>query len=288
MKFNLSYCFQTFFFAFLLVVSSVEGYLFFSPEMIRSHLKNYDVRELALIDRDLDVIRGLCFDGLNGEAERPIYLATAGAPGARKSTILERFIATHPEFTNVAYLDPDQRGLKFMVHTYYAQSLSAMATAQHEDYALVRKAAYEKWRGASNYITLTLLEEAFDQRLNIAHGTTNTGGHIPKFFEKLKEAGYAIVLLLCACDDNLRREAIKQRNKVQCFYQSTLEDEIAKGDLFLQKFPHYLTCADTLYLYWSESLSTEETLAAVIDKGTLTILDAEAYTRFMEKMKSER
>jgi hypothetical protein len=41
------------------------------------------------------------------------------------------------------------------------------------------KLAYEKWRGASNYIASSLLNEAYDKKFNIAHGTPPA--HLPLF-----------------------------------------------------------------------------------------------------------
>ncbi|HNA62074.1 MAG TPA: hypothetical protein PKW79_03250 [Rhabdochlamydiaceae bacterium] len=75
----------------------------------------------------------------------------------------------------------------------------------------------KKWRPASNYIALTLLEEAFARHDNVAYGTTSTGGHIPAFLKKVHDAGYDITLLLCSCDDSIRKAAIEYRNEQQRF-----------------------------------------------------------------------
>lgn len=93
-----------------------------------------------------------------------------------------------------------------MAHTYYAWSLNALTIAAADSYDTVIKNAYEKWRSGSNYIVLTLLEEAFKAGCSVIHGTTSTGAHIPEFFSKLKENGYSIILLLCSCPDKVRYE----------------------------------------------------------------------------------
>lgn len=245
---------------------------FFSPEMTAKHLESYDNKEKEDIAKDLEVVRSVCFGkGISNHADRPFYLATAGAPGARKSTILERFLQAHPEYSTGIYLDPDQRGLKFMAHTYYAQSLNALRAGSSPDYLEVQKAAYEKWRGASNYITLTLLEEAFHKRADVVHGTTLTGGHVPEFLQKLRSEDYRLTLILCACEDSVRKEAIEYRNNEQRFYQSTPEDAVSKGKFFTEKLGVYFATADTIYLYWSDDLFSEERLAAIFENGEMDI-----------------
>ena len=126
--------------------STSEDYVFFSPSLIHFYLSSYADQEKADIDKDLAVVRDICCEPWKTEEQKPFYLATVGGPGARKSTILERFLSKHPEFSNGAYLDPDQRALRFMVNTYYKYSLSAIAIAEQEDYTNIRKQAYEKWR----------------------------------------------------------------------------------------------------------------------------------------------
>lgn len=194
-----------------------------------------------------------------------MYLATAGAPGARKSTILERFLESHGEFANLPYYDPDQRGLKFMVHTYYAQSLSAANITKYNDYMYARQAAYTKWRGASNYIALTLLEEAFSQKRSVAHGTTSTGAHIPYFLRKVKNKGYEVVLLLFSCEDALK-----------------------KAKLFPERMSVYFSYADTLHLFWSDDLETQERLAAIFSNGKIQVIDEGALEKFQEKFEKDR
>jgi hypothetical protein len=259
---------------------------FFTEPMIQSHMKGYSEEEKGAIEKDLAVVRSVCIPATT--SSKPLYIATAGAPGARKSTILERFLKAHPELSEVAYLDPDQRGLKFMAHTYISRSLSSLALGGFNKTTLAAKMAYEKWRGGSNYIALTLLEEAFAQKKSIAHGTTSTGDHIPDFLSKVKGAGYEITLLLCSAEDGFRQKAIEYRNEEQKFYQSSPEDAIGKWRLFPQRMKAYFTYADTLYLFWSDDLETTERLAAVVKGGVLHVENEEAYSRFVSKYNRDR
>jgi len=104
-----------------LATIGLQAELFFTPEMIAKHLETYTDDEVQLLKKDLAVVRSVCLDDTHNTDNR-FYLATAGGPGARKTTILEKFLADHPEYQDGVYLDPDPRTLRFMVHTYYAQS----------------------------------------------------------------------------------------------------------------------------------------------------------------------
>jgi hypothetical protein len=270
-----------------LAAISLQAELFFTPSMIGKHVETYTEAEVKLIEKDLDVVRSICLSDTHNTDTR-FYLATAGAPGARKTTILEKFVATHPEYQEGVYIDPDPRTLKFMAHTYYAKSLSPLVISQSGDYAAVIKNAYEKWRAGSNYIVLTLFEEAVAMGRSIVYGTTSTGAHIPSFFAKLKENDYKIILLLCSCPDEVRREAIEYRNDVVRFYQASPEDAVAKGKIFPQRMGAYFDHADLLYFYWSDALFSPERLAAVWQDGKLEVHDEEAMNRFIEKYEADR
>lgn len=266
-----------------------SDYVFFSPETISSHLSGYNDVEKAAIEKDLSVVRSVCLSHTSPTSiKTPLYIATAGGPGARKSTILERFLHHHPELKNSVYLDPNTRGLRFMVHTYYDQSLNFYIIGESKNYENVIKTAYEKWQGASNYIALTLLEEALQERRDIIFGTTSTGSHIGPFFSELKKAGYRIELLLCSCFDDLREESVEYRNKEIRFYQSSPEEAVSKGKLFSERMPQYFQYADKLYFYWSDELFQPEHLAAVLDGKDFVITDLDAYVKFVGKYELDR
>ncbi|MBA3956778.1 MAG: hypothetical protein H0X51_00065 [Parachlamydiaceae bacterium] len=278
---------RLFFILALLSGAVLNAEFFFTPQMVSSHLKGYSQEEIELLNKDLNVVRSVCLDGTKNTEER-FYLATAGAPGARKTTILEKFVSLHPEYQGGVYLDPDPRTLKFMVHTYYARSLSPLVISSTGNYDKVIKNAYEKWRAGSNYIVLSLLEESFAAGRSITYGTTSTGAHTPDFFARLKENNYEIVLLLCSCPDEVRYKAVDYRNRVVRFYQSSPEDAVAKGALFSQRMDAYFTYADQLYFYWSDSVFAPEKLAGTWSKGKLDILDSKAMQQFVDKYETDR
>lgn len=270
-----------------LTAIQIQAEVFFTPQMISSHLKSYSEEEILEIKKDLNVVRDICLENIQN-TENKFYLATAGAPGARKTTILERFVSMHPEYQKGVYLDPDPRALKFMVHTYYAKSLNYLTISSSNNYDDILKNAYEKWRPGSNYIALVLLEEAFEAGSSVIHGTTSTGGHIPDFLARLKENNYEIILLLCSCPEEVRYEAINYRNRVIRFYQSSPEDAIAKGILFPQKMESYFAYADKMYFFWSDSLFANERLAGVWSNGELEVHDDEAMQCFIDKYEQDR
>jgi hypothetical protein len=270
-------------------MAAADHFVFFSPQMITSHLNGYNEAEKTAIEKDLTVVRSICFghaSPINGRA--PVYVATAGGPGSRKTTILERFIAKHPELAHGVYLDPDPRALRFMVHSYYDQSLNYRMIAAGKNYGSVLEAAYDKWRGASNYITLTLMEEAFNQGMDIIHGTTSTGNHLEPFYTALKQAGYRIELLLCSCDDSVQEDALDFRNKEMRFYQSTPKDAIDKTKRFSEKMVLYFQYADKIYFFWSDALLQPERLAAILNGDSFEVLDFEAYVEFVGKYEIDR
>lgn len=61
---------------------------------IQNLLSQYSLVERADIEKDYKNIRKLCFSQANNP-KRLIYLATAGGPGASKSTILESYLRNH-------------------------------------------------------------------------------------------------------------------------------------------------------------------------------------------------
>jgi hypothetical protein len=271
------------------LLSSCSGHQsFLDQTIIDSNLKTYSADEKQAIFKDLAIVESICFEGVTASQTKQ-YIDSAGGPGARKSTTLERFLAQEAaSLSNFAYLDPDQRALKFMAHTYQNKSLNARQIATQTDYSLIQKSAYEKWRDASNYITATLLEKAFRSGYSVVHGTTSTGPALPDLLKKIKAAGYKVTFLLCGSSDQFRRDAINYRLAEQRFYQSTPEDAVTKGLAFPQRMQFYFEQGDTLMAYWSNSLNHSEQLAATFIDGTLTILDKVAYENFVQKYEADR
>ena len=255
-------------------------------EYVQNFLKDYSQTEAELITDDLNNIRQLCFRDItvpaNGEK---MYVATAGGPGASKSTILETYL--HDK-ENYAYLCPDQRAIKFMINTYL-QDFTNYKIREASNLNALLQSAYDKWRGGSNYIATTLVNQAYEKGYNIAHGTTSTGEHVAKLYQKLKEKGYKITLLLCNSTDENRVKALEHRVKTQCFCQVDPEDIIKKGKMFPERFSAYFQYADELHLYWIDDFQKGAILAATLTKGKKMIVhNAEALQKFTEKYDHDR
>ncbi len=248
----------------------------FSRELIESFLLDpatkkdiYTVEEKKKILEDLERIRQRVFrektprpyidiDKVPYETyllAKPKYYASAGAPGAGKSTTLEVFLENLPESIkqHLVYLDPDQCVLKFMYA--YLESLTCLAYAKAASNHAALKSAYDTWRAASNYICHTLLREASKrEEYSIAHGTTSTSPHIAALYESIQRKGYVITLLLCAANDETRENNIKRRETEQGFVQVDPAEVVSKGKLFPERFDIYFKYADELYFYWNDAL----------------------------------
>ncbi len=267
--------------------SGLQAEFFFSRETIDKNLETFTDEEVRLLKKDLGVVRSICLEDTQNTETR-FYLATAGGPGSRKTTILERFIASHPEVQGGVYLDSDTRTLKYMGHAYYARSLTPLKISESPDYLQVVKAAYDKWRWGADYITQTLMEEAIGLRRSVIFGTTSTKPYIAEYFARLKECGYQIILLLCSAPDEFRRKVVEYRNQIIRFYQSAPDDAVAKGKLFPQRMGAYFAYADRIYFYWSDELFLPERLAGIWEKGKMTLTDPEAMQLFIDKYEEDR
>lgn len=255
--------------------------------VVQGPLKAYTSEEVHLINEDLRNIRELSFRAKK-PSDSPIYLSTAGGPGSMKSTILENYCMADDPLAgdNFVYADPDVRGLKFMINTY-AQDMTPYALSKNpEGYA---KVAYEKWRGASNYIAQTIINEAYAGGFNIAHGTTATAAAVANLYKNLKKEGYKIILLLCDTTDENRQASIRHREKAQGFYQVTPEDSGTKSAAFYDRFPGSFEYADELYFYWTEDFRKGSIQAARFNKMEgLKVLNTGAYNRFKDKYDNAR
>ncbi len=273
-----------------LVVAAPQELL--NNDYVQKFLSEYSPAEVALIKDDLDNIRKLCFRNIiPAVTNERIYVATAGGPGASKSTTFENYL---DKKTNFVYLDPDQRALRFMINTYSQEfsngKISQKKVHTRSDWESLLHKAYNKWRPASNYITSVLLNEAFLNGENIAHGTTSTSEHVETLYKKLKENGYKIVLLLCYSTEEERIRALQHRFKNQSFIQIIdPQDIINKGKIFPERFPIYFQYADEIELYWIDNFLEGAMLAARLERGKgMTTYNAEAMQKFSQKYDKDR
>lgn len=255
-----------------------------SPSFLNTLISDYPKEEKKLIKKDLHNIRDLVFGHtFPKNIIKPSYVATAGPPGAIKSTILETYVHNNPDLKKAAYIDPDQRGIKFMINTYIAKSLNCFTISQTPDYAKVQKHAYDYWRDASNYIAGKLLNQAFRKRYSIVHGTTSTGKIVETHYKTLHSANYYVTLLLCFSLDSARLDAIEYRNTRQGFYQQDEQDIFDKDILFMQRVEAYFNHADEMVLYWTEKFREPAIAAATYKDKKLTIHNEAALNKIIKE-----
>lgn len=225
-------------------------------DFVETFLQNYSDKEKPLIRADHQHIENVAFSGKKPEPQgKRIYLATVGAPGSCKSTILETYMASHPDETgSCVYVDPDQRTLKFMTSTYW-QSMTCYEISTSPTYQECAKNAYNKWRGASNYIANSILNKAYREGFSIAHGTTSQCPEVGENYKKLKSKGYKITLLVCMSEAGNRLQAVKQREEKQGFVQSTPKDFVEKEKSIMKNFPIYFEHADVVHIYWVDKFN---------------------------------
>ena len=68
-------------------------------------MHRYSALEKTLIEKDLLNIKDLVFRDKKPSYNKPKYIATAGSPGALKSTILETYMHDNPNLRHAVYVD---------------------------------------------------------------------------------------------------------------------------------------------------------------------------------------
>ena len=264
--------------------------------VIAGWMEQYDSGQLAeqypevnltkivqLMSKDRPIVRDICFDGTT-PTEQKIYLATAGAPCAGKSTILEQVMLSNNRYSNLVKVDPDRWGMLYMLYTYTAYMMGAAMTANAESYKAAQVRAYDVCRPASNILTLEIMNEAVDKGYSLVHGTTMTGAHVGSLMANLSEKGYEIDLIICMASDETRAQAAAHRSNVQGYYQSTPEDVREKGILLPQRMETYFLYADNLSFFWREDSTSNAVLVAKSMKGSnLEIIDEIGWSMLSSK-----
>jgi hypothetical protein len=218
------------------------------------------IRSLAALDEQVVRNAALPRGGFVTQA-CPLYLPSAGAPLAGKSTVMDFTLAARPGLRDEAVkVDPDRWGMTFMMNLYHGYLMSAGMVADvpaGEGYSYAQRRAYDIARPASNYITLELMNEAVEKKCHIVHGTTMTSPHAAGLLQNMRSNGYEIEMLLCGAFDSTRAAAAEYRANVQGYYQATPEDVKSKGDDFPRRLKDYFANADRLQLFWRGALSEQ-------------------------------
>ncbi|MDD4616361.1 MAG: hypothetical protein PHW76_04490 [Alphaproteobacteria bacterium] len=225
-------------------------------------------------------------EGLKGFV-RPVYIASAGGPGNGKSTALFQYVAALfdvevPEknwlepslskamgkvFSEVpaALVSPDRRGI-----------LSLAMEKRREPTS--DRAFYLKWRWASNFLSNIAMNVAFNNRRNIVHDTTMSGGSVLDNLKALKESDYCIAVLMQGAEGATRQKACDKRNKI--FFQSLDANITAQDAAFSEKIPHIVSWADLVVVGWRDKVDENSRHVAKIADGKLLVLDEEGFNNY--------
>jgi len=179
-------------------------------------------------------------------------ILTAGAPGVGK-TLLERGMwEASPEF---AYICPDDVCLREMEKTY--QEMVAKDSSPEG-----RKAAYNKWRAASNYAHHIITANLIRQNQSFFFGTTASGDKTFLFLDFLKKNGYTVRILYVSAPDQIRFDSIAARDKV--FIQTTDQDVLNKQLMVHERVQDtFVKYADRIDFYFRAAVNEAPKLAAV-------------------------
>ena len=252
-----------------------------------THAERERMRQLGALDRQ--VVHELAFrDAQEVPAGAPcVYLATAGAPAAGKTTLLEQELHENPRYAGAVRTDPDVYAMRSMVHTYHDFLMSPRFAVTASSHRVAQRRAYDVARAWSNVLANEVLNAAFAGRYHIAHGTTLTGDGVPALLSGMRASGREVDLLLCYATDDVRLEAV-QRRELQGNYQADPEDVRNKGRLFPTRFPVYFEHADNLTLFWRPAAAASAVRAATYAQGKRNVLDPVAFQAFVEQFDSAR
>lgn len=240
---------------------------------------------LALAKRDENLLIEMFLNPAERPTDRsPVYLAEAGPPLSGKTTLGEQWANANPQrYGQAAQIDPDRKGLKFMMHAYQGYLTADRMVANAPDFPSAQQRAYNIARPASNYVTLEMLNTAGEAGFNIRHSTTMTSPHVGSLLGNVKDLGYDIDLLLCWSPDDVRAEAARYRASEQANYQTTPEDVVNKGIVFPQRFGNYFAQGNNVGLFWRDSFTSNARLAAFYSGGEETIYDENAFRAFQDQ-----
>ena len=207
-------------------------------------------------------------------AQSKEIVLTAGAPGVGK-TLLERGMwedqdHSSPEF---AYICPDDVCLKEMEKTYRAM-------IEKDSSPEGMKAAYNKWRAASNYAHHIITANLIRQNQSFLFGTTASGPMTHLFLDFLKKNGYSIRILYVSAPDQVRFDSIAARDKV--FIQTTDQDVLNKQLMVHERVQDtFVKYANRIDFLFRTGVDKAPKLAAIWikndEKGQLEVVNQVAY-----------
>ncbi len=239
----------------------------------------YTSEEKGLILQDMQDVWNRT---MKDTVQEKIAVISAGAPGAGKTTQLEAILSEElMAGRNVAYIDPDAVCLKQMTRTFQREILEELeGKCEERDESTRRKAAYDKWRPASNAINHWILANLIKSGRAFYFGTTSSSPHTARLYDLLKEQGYKIRVVHLTASDEVRWESVKKRDKT--FVQTTEQDIKEKGVMIHERISDtFFKYADQITFYNRVETEAPTIKAAEWLRSTdeITVHDAEAFER---------
>lgn len=242
------------------ILSQLPKEYFFKKSDLLDFLAEYSEEELMRIQNDFWHLHQVTFEHAD---RKPLYVATAGGPGSGKTTLLYHYMDESP--VHFAFIDPDRSCLFRMSSTYLWD----------KQLGYLPEECYEKWRGASNFISNTLVGIALGEGYAIAHGTTLTSPHVVRSLKAIsKRFGYERELLHITADEALRIESV-ERVRERGEHQATDDDMANKGHRFFHMLMTYAGNFERIGFYYRPEMEVV-IQAALLDHGHLSVLDEEA------------
>lgn len=250
----------------------------------------YTREETELLDED---IRSLYYQVINNNvAKKKLAVITAGSPGTGKTTLMKQHL--NEKNKRFAYICPDDVCLKGMQRTYVKDLQSNLMQLSLDDtlrdVIKVKQLAYDKWRSGSTIALHIILAHLIRQEYGFYFGATSSPPETADFFDFLKKRGYDIHLLHVTAPENMRWNAIKERDKA--FVQTTEEDILKKGKLVPQRINDtYLKFADQIDFFYRQKIHDKAVLGAVWkknphdpreSKGVLEIVNSDIYKKIQQ------
>lgn len=234
------------------------------------------------------------------KTDASIYFASAGGPGAGKSTALLKEVVktfqdayykeheqelafgitpedwTEPSLSKAlgqifskipaAFISPDRHGILSLAKHFRKEPTSD-------------EAFYSEHRWLSNFISNFLTNVAFNKEVNIVHDTTMSSERAVKNLDGMGKNVTKIILMQGAPFET-REEAADKRNKI--FYQSYKANVSEQDQAFNKLIGTIVEKSDIVLVGWRDAADAEAQIVAKISHGEVLILDKKGFDAYCD------
>lgn len=237
---------------------------------------------LDLAEEEKDYVSSL--PGFN----RPIWISTAGGPGAGKSTAIFQNVAklfdidveknawsegslktaSKAIFPNIpfALISPDKR------------SLQAIAACENADGAIDDE-FYKKWWNALYFLSGVTTNASLAYGKNAIYDTTFTSEKAINSVTQARENGYYTATLMLGASDEVRQQSVQKRN--EAYVQVFPHNVNKQNDVFAGNIPKIFSLSDEVILAWRDDVAVSGYhVACVQGNQRLTVIDENGFEAF--------